>query len=85
MPDSLGSSTETHALSAQSLAGPQPTQHMQPLGAGQPSSCSWTQSEPAPPFQTITRNRGYSRAMSWVHLTAGSGMWNTCLCGAVWS
>lgn len=34
------SSTGACALSAQSLAGP--TQHRQPLGAGQPSSSSWT-------------------------------------------
>lgn len=83
--DSLASSIEAHAFSVQSLAGLQSAQHMQPLRAGQPSSSSWTQAELAPPFQTMTRNGGYSRAMGQGHLTAGSGIWNTCLCGAIWS
>lgn len=77
MPDSLVSNIEAHAFSVQSLAGP--------------STCSpcvlgtQAQSELALPFQTMTRNGGYSRAVGQGHLTAGSGIWNTCLCGAIWS
>lgn len=58
IPDSQDPISGLMSLSAQSLAGPEPTQHLQSLGAGQPSSCSWTQSEPACPFQTMTRNHG---------------------------
>lgn len=40
--------------------------------------------EPAPPFQTRTRSGGYSRAMGQGHPIAGTGIWNTCLWGAIW-
>lgn len=62
------------------ISGLMPCQHSPWLGPSPHSSCSpWVlgsqaQSEPALPFQTMTRNCGYSRAMGQDHLTAGSGI-----------
>lgn len=73
------------------ILGLMPSQYSPWLGPSSHSTCSpcvlgtQAQSKLALPFQTMTRYGGYSRAMGQGHLTAGSGIWNTCPCGAIWT